>query len=337
MGKRRGGIRRIRKPKLEGGGIPAGLAGLAGRLSAKVSPGAMNKAMGAIPPGASGVTGALVPSGSGAGGGDSTDTASCPGQEQRIIAKIKYFWRNIKNIAVALSGAIKAIWTFIIKSLETIWNFFNSTPGKYLVFILFIMLIFGFGFWFAFSSKSPIKNGGKWPFIGGDGFEKWGYNVDTSWLYKLKIKTAENEMPTITRQSEREGRCDDSKHMELNDSECLNIDIPQTIEWKIDFTKIPEWDSLPQLARDKITKRGTVSTIYIPWDLKDNEFVPNCSNAYFSDGESAGHLFRDNGEICTKVIKEAKRYLPGSIEIEEDDDGNNYVNPTPLDQQKCTL
>lgn len=339
MGKRRGGRSKghIRKPKIEGGGLPN--LGALSSLASKIKPGDIAKAgsqiqskIGSMP-----IPGTGAGASTGTGGGDNMDTAACPAQEQRIISRIERFWKNIENIAKTLRVIIRALWDFIIKSLKTLWDFFNSTPGKYLVFILFIMLIFGFGFWFAFSSKSPAKNGGKWPFFGGDAFERWGYNVDTSWLYKLKFKTAEGEVPKVTRQSEWEGRCDDSKHMELNDSQCLNIDIPQTIEWKIDFTKIPEWETLPQLAKDRITKRGTVSTIYIPWDLKDDKFVPNCEKAYFSDGESAGHLLRDNGEICTRVIKEAKRYLPGPIEIEEDEDGNEYVNPTPLDQQKCML
>ena len=243
-----------------------------------------------------------------------------------------------KNIIVGIVSMLRILGTGL-------YQFFKSAPGEYITFIIFVILIFcGLG-WLFFSSNSPLRKSGGWAEWmgrggggaggGGSGITNWvgNLNIDTSWLYKLNISNGSDGVPKTTRKAEPIGRCDDVNRIELNDKQCLNLDIPQTIAWNINPKDIPEWDSLPTIVQRKISDNGNHFTVYIPWDLVDNRFTPNCSKAYFRDGTSAGHLFTDMNGVCKKKVLNANKYNPQNFDFQEDEDGNYYV-PNPMDSNK---
>lgn len=282
----------------------------------------------------------------GAGGrGDASKCSDPSAQEvegknmDRIINVLKMVGTFLKNVLIAC-------WAFI-KSLGTgLYQFFKSAPGEYITFIIFVILIFvGIG-WLFFSDNSPLRRSGGWSeFLGrggrggggsGNGLPNWinNLNVDVSWLNKFNISSNTDGIPKVTRKVLATGRCDDVNRIELNDKQCLNLDLPQTIEWTIDPKDIPEWDSLPTLVQRKISENGKKLTIYIPWELNENKFSPNCSQAYFANGENAGYLFTNMDGVCKKKVMMANQYKPQPLDFLEDEDGNpTTINPIDSTKQ----
>lgn len=263
------------------------------------------------------------------------DTPEAKRVEGENMDRIMKFFKDI--IGKGLKEFTRGLWS-LIRSIGTgLFQFFRSAPGEYITFIIFIILIFcGIG-WLFYSSNSPLRRSGG----GGAGssFTNWlaNMNVDTSWLYKIRLGETTDGIPKVTRKLEVSGRCDNINRIELDDKQCLNLDLPQTIEWNIQTKDIPEWDSLPSIVQRKLSENGKKLTIYIPWELEDGKFTPNCSQAYFANGTSAGHLFTDMDGICKKKVLPARLYKPQPLEFEEGENGEAYVVNPMDDDKECQL
>lgn len=263
--------------------------------------------------------------GDGGGQGD-----KCPSPDTEGVENAKMFWEKLKLI-------LSTIWSVTKDFLRSIRDFFNSSPGKYITLIIFLILIFvGIGF-LIFSSNSPLRSSQNGRFGQWANQMAYRYNVDTSWLYKLKFKTNEDSVPKFTRKSQTGGRCNGVSNMEMNDTQCLNLDIPKTIKWDLDVKDIPEWDSLPPMIQEKLSRRGYRLTIHIPWDLNGTQYTPNCSKAYFGDGTSAGHLFQNMDGYCQRVVKSAKEYTPARMRVYSNDDGEPMIQTDSGEPKVCTL
>lgn len=223
-------------------------------------------------------------------------------------------------------------------------NLFRSPPGEYITFILFIILIFFGVAWLAFSSSSPFRKAGSQAIAdesrrqlldeSGRLNDIWDkvkkylvkLNIDTSWLNKFR-GTDGNSIPTVPRKeiTAREGgRCDGINNIDVaTDASkvCLNAKMPVTIEWDIDPTLHSGWSSLPASVQEKLLREKGGQRVYIPWGVMEtpsnafnpfaklkkeaNTLVPLCSQAYYTDGSSAAHLFQSDEETvgsCKRAI-----------------------------------
>jgi hypothetical protein len=281
----------------------------------------------------------------GAGGRGDASKCSDPSAQEIEGKNTDRIINVLKMVSTFLMNMAKALWS-LLKSIGTgLYQFFKSAPGEYITFIIFIILIFiGIG-WLFFSNNSPMRRSGGWAEWmgygnkgggGGSGVPDWvnKLNIDVSWLNKFNINSNTDTIPKVTRKVLATGRCDDVNRIELNDKQCLNLDLPQTIEWKIDPKDIPEWDSLPTIVQRKISENGKQFTIYIPWELNGNKFSPNCSQAYFANGVNAGYLFTNMDGICKKKVLQANVYNPQPLDFLEDEDGKpTTINPIDSTKQ----
>jgi hypothetical protein len=276
---------------------------------------------------------------------------------------------SIKNVSKALNDVLKSIGKFLAKFIEILIGFFRSAPGEYIVFIIFIILLLTGILYLAFSPNSPFRRSGGGTGtgggggVGGAGYIDWvknlsiKLNIDTSWLYKLAGKDG-NDIPTVPRKVLSGGRCDSQQHLEYTTSQgnndvCLNTTLPKVIEWNIDPTVIPEWNSVPAMVKDKLLRNGKGTKIYIPWGVVEpeadprnpfaklmgatNTLTPLCNKAYFEDGSSAASLFsRENNTMCERAILENKQYgMQSRYNEEETAETRRAVNRG--ENRECTL
>ena len=109
--------------------------------------------------------------------------------------------------------------------------------------------------------------------------------------------TTISDRPTI------KGRCDNLRNYELSSKGvCLNTTTPEPIVWTLDVDKMPELNELSQFTKDTLYLGKY--TVTIPWAAYKSDglhYYPDCRSATFGNGESASHLFTDNGtRSCEK-------------------------------------
>lgn len=92
------------------------------------------------------------------------------------------------------------------------------------------------------------------------------------------------------------GRCDNVQYKE-GDGMCVNTKLPSPIIW--DLQSLEELESIPQVLRDRLTKNGVLLKVFIPWKVAESSYIPDCSNAYYMNGEKS-FLLRDDGFQCAK-------------------------------------
>lgn len=130
----------------------------------------------------------------------------------------------------------------------------------------------------------------------------FGDNFD---LYGKKADTSISDRPIMTI-----GRCDNLKNYQITSKKsCMATSTPEPIIWTLDVNKMPELEELELSIDDKDRLFTNKSIVSIPWEIYNNDgmnYYPNCSKAMFiktdgTIGDSAAHLFKDNGiRSCEK-------------------------------------
>jgi hypothetical protein len=285
---------------------------------------------------------------------------------QLNLAYSKEITNNIKDFLTGVKNYIVLIVRFIKESLYTIFGFLRTPPGEYITFVVFIIILLTGILYLAFSPNSPFRRGGGSSGGGGGGsvnYLDWTrnlmikLNIDTSWLYKF-AGTNGDSIIKVSRSVIPEGRCDGSTHLEMkttgsNEPVCLNTKLPKVIEWDIDPSVLPEWNSVPQMIKDKLKSQKGGTKVYIPWGVVEpeedpknpfaklsgatNTLSPLCRKAYFEDGSSAADLFsRESSSMCQRAILENKGYgMERSYNAETDTGTRKAVNRGG--ERECTL
>lgn len=107
------------------------------------------------------------------------------------------------------------------------------------------------------------------------------------------------------------GRCDNLAWLQKNDRNepyggglCVKTFDPKPFEWQLDTSKNPDFDKLPAKMQADLT--GSKTKVYIPYAKQATFYVPQCSKAYYLDGEKkvvfaqkGSPLLVDNGLSCS--------------------------------------
>lgn len=161
--------------------------------------------------------------------------------------------------------------------------------SHYIALILVIMLLLGMLSFFAFrGGKKSQKKSGKKSML--DRMFPNSYKASL-----LARRFAGGDIPTEPRDT-IVGRCDNVQYKERGGL-CENTKLPDPIIW--DLQSLEELGSIPQALRDKLTKNDVLLKVFIPWKALGSFYVPDCSNAYYMNGEKS-FLLRDDGFQCTK-------------------------------------
>ena len=106
----------------------------------------------------------------------------------------------------------------------------------------------------------------------------------------------DTEIPSVERDKSFRGRCDNLYFKESDiGNVCDSTLNPKNIEWELDIRKFSEFNELPAYLQNELIRKLKVT---IPWRVNSTFFSPQCNEAKFEDGSSAGHLLQDYGMSC---------------------------------------
>lgn len=110
------------------------------------------------------------------------------------------------------------------------------------------------------------------------------------------------------------GRCDGLIWKEVGapgqDGLCAKTIAPPTIVWDLDADKMG-LNGLPSSVQPIVAGgEGEKLRVEIPYRVQGTFFVPQCREAKFGDGSSAGALLRDDGLGCERVVKDSSHEGP---------------------------
>ena len=162
--------------------------------------------------------------------------------------------------------------------------------SHYIALILIIMLLLGLLSFFAFRrGRRASRRSGKKSMLD----RMFPNSYKASLLARSVIG---GDIPTEPRDTII-GRCDNVQYKERGGL-CENTKLPDPIIW--DLQSLEELKSVPQALRDKLTKNDVLLKVFIPWKAMGSFYVPDCSNAYYLNGEKS-FLLLDDGFQCNKA------------------------------------